>query len=138
MENSLIDAGPLIALFNRRDSYHQSIVNFLKEYHAVFWTTWPVLTEASHMLDFSLKAQMNLLEWVNRGGVQIVPLTEKHLNKIISYSAKFADVPMNLADASLMVASEIIQTNKIVSIDSDFYIYRDFRNQYLTNVFLNS
>lgn len=138
MENSLIDAGPLIALFNKRDRYHLSILNFLKGYNSIFWTTWPVLTEASQMLDFSLKAQLNLLEWVNRGGVQIVPLAEKHLNSIIAYSEKFADVPMDLADASLMVASEIIQTTKIVSIDSDFYIYRNFRNQYLTNVFLNS
>lgn len=138
MENSLIDAGPLIALFNKRDRYHLHILNFLKGYNSIFWTTWPVLTEASHMFDFSLKAQLNLLEWVNRGGVQIVPLAEKHLNSIIAYSEKFADVPMDLADASLMVASEIIQTTKIVSIDSDFYIYRNFRNQYLTNVFLNS
>lgn len=138
MENSLIDAGPLIALFNKRDRYHLPILNFLKGYNSIFWTTWPVLTEASQMLDFSLKAQLNLLEWVNRGGVQIVPLAEKHLNSIIAYSEKFADVPMDLADASLMVASEIIQTTKIVSIDSDFYIYRNFRNQYLTNVFLNS
>lgn len=138
MENSLIDAGPLIALFNKRDRYHLPILNFLKGYNSIFWTTWPVLTEASKMLDFSLKAQLNLLEWVNRGGVQIVPLAEKHLNSIIAYSEKFADVPMDLADASLMVASEIIQTTKIVSIDSDFYIYRNFRNQYLTNVFLNS
>ena len=138
MENFLIDAGPLIALFNKRDNYHSSIVDFLKKNNAVYWTTWPVLTEASHMLDFSLKAQINLLEWVNRGGVQLVNLSENHLSQIISYSQKFSDVPMDLADASLMVASDIIQSKKIVSIDSDFYIYRNFRSQYLTNVFLNS
>ena len=138
MENSLIDAGPLIALFNKRDRYHLPILHFLKGYNTIFWTTWPVLTEASHMLDFSLKAQLNLLEWVNRGGVQLVPLADNHINSIISYTEKFSDVPMDLADASLMVASEIIQTNKIVSIDSHFYIYRNFRNQYLVNVFLNS
>jgi predicted nucleic acid-binding protein len=138
MENFLIDAGPLIALFNKRDNYHTSIVDFLKTNNAVYWTTWPVLTEASHMLDFSFKAQINLLEWVNRGGVQFVNLSEKHISSIITYSQKFSDVPMDLADASLMVASDIIQTHKIVSIDSDFYIYRNFRNQYLTNVFLNS
>jgi len=138
MENSLIDAGPLIALFNKRDRYHLPILHFLKGYNAIFWTTWPVLTEASHMLDFSLKAQLNLLEWVNRGGVQLVPLADNHINSIISYTEKFSDVPMNLADTSLMVASEIIQTNKIVSIDSDFYMYKNFRNQYLVNVFLNS
>ena len=138
MENFLIDAGPLIALFNKRDNYHTSIVDFLKTNNAVYWTTWPLLTEASHMLDFSFKAQINLLEWVNRGGVQFVNLSEKHISSIITYSQKFSDVPMDLADASLMVASDIIQTHKIVSIDSDFYIYRNFRNQYLTNVFLNS
>lgn len=81
---------------------------------------------------------MNLLEWINRGGVQLVNLSEKHLSQIISYSQKFSDVPMDLADASLMVASDIIQSNKILSIDSDFYIYRNIRNTYLTNVFLNS
>jgi predicted nucleic acid-binding protein len=114
------------------------MVDFLKTNNAVYWTTWPVLTEASHMLDFSFKAQINLLEWVNRGGVQFVNLSAKHISSIITYSQKFSDVPMDLADASLMVASDIIQTHKIVSIDSDFYIYRNFRNQYLTNVFLNS
>jgi predicted nucleic acid-binding protein len=138
MENFLIDAGPLIALFNKRDNYHIAIVDFLKNNNAVYWTTWPVLTEASHMLDFNLKAQINLLEWVNRGGVNFVNLSEKHLSSIITYSQKFSEVPMDLADASLMVASDIIQTHKIVSIDSDFYIYRNFRNQYLTNVFLIS
>jgi predicted nucleic acid-binding protein len=138
MENFLIDAGPLIALFNKRDNYHTSIVDFLKTNNAVYWTTWPVLTEASHMLDFSFKAQINLLEWVNRGGVQFVNLSEKHISSIITYSQKFSDVPMDLADASLMVASDIIQTHKIVSINSAFYIYRNFRNKYLTNVFLNS
>lgn len=137
MENFLIDAGPLIALFNKKDNYHSEIINFLKKNHAVYWTTWPVLTETSHMLDFSQKAQMNLLEWINRGGVQLVNLSEKHVSQIISYSQKFTDVPMDLADASLMVASDIIQSNKIVSIDSDFYIYRNIRNNYLTNVFLN-
>jgi predicted nucleic acid-binding protein len=88
------------------------------------------------MLDFSQKAQMNLLEWINRGGVQLVNLSENHVSQIISYSQKFSDVPIDLADASLMVASDIIQSNKIVSIDSDFYIYRSIRNTYLTNVFL--
>jgi predicted nucleic acid-binding protein len=135
MENFLIDAGPLIALFNKRDKYHDHIINFLKTNHAVYWTTWPVLAETSHMLDFSQKAQTNFLEWINRGGVKLVNLTEIHLNQIISYSQKFSDVPMDFADASLMVASDVIQTNKIVSIDSDFYIYRNIRNQHLTNVF---
>jgi len=54
MRNLLIDAGPLIALFNKRDSYHLKIVGFLKDINADYWTTWPVITEACHMLNFSI------------------------------------------------------------------------------------
>lgn len=52
MESLLIDAGPLIALFNKRDRYHANMLEFLKKQEAIYWTTWPVITEASHLLDF--------------------------------------------------------------------------------------
>jgi len=55
---------------------------------------------------------------------------------MIQLSGKFIDVPMDLADASIMVASEKLNTLKILSIDSDFYVYRNIRNQYLQNLFL--
>jgi uncharacterized protein len=136
MRNLLIDAGPLIALFNKRDSYHAKIIDFLKDNDVTYWTTWPVITEACHMLDFSVRAQLNLLEWIRRGGLHLVDLSEENIQTIINYTEKFSDVPMDLADASLMVASELISTEEIVSIDADFYIYRNIRNKYLRNVFL--
>jgi predicted nucleic acid-binding protein len=55
---------------------------------------------------------------------------------MIELSEKFTDVPMDLADATLIVASEAKGITKIASIDSDFYVYRDIRNKYLTNVFI--
>lgn len=136
MRNTLIDAGPLIALFNRSDQYHMAAVRFIEEYHGYLWTTWPVLTEASHMLDFNVKSQIALLEWVRRGGVRIFDLNESHMNRIIHLTQKFNDVPMDLADASLVIASEHTGYREVASIDSDFYIYRDIRNQYLQNIFL--
>ena len=136
MESLLIDAGPLIALFNKRDRYHAKMLEFLKNRQATYWTTWPVITEATHLLDFSLNAQISLLKWIERGGLNLVDIPESSVSKILAYCTKYSDVPMDLADATLMVTSEIIGTNKIVSIDSDFYIYRDFRNNYLQNVFL--
>jgi uncharacterized protein len=135
MESILIDAGPLIALFNKRDRYHAASVVFLKDFKGTLWTTWPVITEASHMLEFNVKAQINLLEWIQRGGLNLIELNHSHINRLIQLCLKYDDVPMDLADASLIVAAEQKKISKIASIDSDFYIYKDIKNQYLTNIF---
>ena len=66
----------------------------------------------------------------------MVELNRDGLRRMIQLSGKFIDVPMDLADASIMVASEKLNTLKILSIDSDFYVYRNIRNQYLQNLFL--
>lgn len=136
MQSTLVDAGPLIALFDKSDSYHTRAVSFLKHSQGLLITTWPVITEVSHMLDFSTKTQINFLKWINRGGLQIFDLEFYHLIRMIELSEKFTDVPMDLADATLIVASEAKGISKIASIDSDFYVYRDIRNKYLTNVFI--
>jgi predicted nucleic acid-binding protein len=136
MQSTLVDAGPLIALFDKSDSYHTRAVSFLKHSPGLLITTWPVITEVSHMLDFSTKTQINFLKWINRGGLQIFDLEFYHLIRMIELSEKFTDVPMDLADATLIVASEAKGITKIASIDSDFYVYRDIRNKYLKNVFI--
>ncbi|MFY0652267.1 MAG: PIN domain-containing protein [Cyclobacteriaceae bacterium] len=135
MRSTLIDAGPLIALFDRSDKYHTAAMRFIENYHGSLVTTWPVVTEAHYMLNFSLKSQSSLLEWMNRGAVQLFSLSETHLERLLFLTKKYDDVPMDLADATLMVAAEEMKINEIVSIDSDFYIYRNIRNEYLTNIF---
>ncbi len=136
MRNTLIDAGPLIALFDRSDKYHLKAVRFIKEFNGQLWSTWPVITEVCHMLDFNTKAQLNFLLWLDRGAIKLIDLNTDHLARIIELTKKFDDVPMDLADASLMVSSEKINCMEIASIDSDFYIYRDIRNNYLSNIFM--
>ena len=135
MKNTLVDAGPLIALFDKSDRFHSDTIVFLRSFRGSLLTTWPVVTETSHMLSFSTRTQINFLEWIHRGGLQIVVLDHTHIARLIELSKKFDDVPMDLADASLIVASEEHNIEEIVSIDSDFYIYRNVRNQYLLNIF---
>ena len=64
MQNTLIDAGPIIALFNKNDRYHKKIKEFLKNYNGILTTTWPVVTEISHMLDFNVQTQIDFLTWI--------------------------------------------------------------------------
>jgi uncharacterized protein len=136
MRNTLIDAGPLIALFDKSDQYHRQAVNFIRMVQTPLITTWPVVTETSHMLNFSTIAQVNFLKWIDRGGLKIHDIDQANMFRLIDLTEKFSDVPMDLADASLIVASEQTGAKEIASIDGDFYIYRNIRNQYLTNVFL--
>lgn len=133
MESTLIDAGPIIALFDKDDKYHGAVLRFLSEYQGNLITTWPVLTEVSHMLDFNVQVQIDFLKWISRGAIRLFDLHQEHLKRIIVLSEKYADIPMDLADSTLVIASEDTGIRRIVTVDSDYYIYRtknglDFQN----------
>ena len=135
MRNTIIDAGPIIALFDRSDRYHRRIIGLLERdpFHLV--STWPVITEASHMLDFDNRAQIALLEWIYRGGLDLVQLDTSDIQRIIDLTRKYNDVPMDLADATLVVAAESLGIREIISIDSDFYVYRTTEKRMIANIF---
>ena len=135
MRNTLVDAGPLIALFNGRDSYHRIAVDFFKEYNGLLTTSWPVFTEVSHMLDFNIQAQIDFLRWIQAGALQVENILDADLDRIIRLSKKYSDVPMDLADASLVAVSERLRIREIITIDSDYYIYRTIHKEMLRNIF---
>ena len=131
---TLIDSGPLIALFDRGDRHHERVKTFLKTYDGKLLTTWPVLTEVSHMLDFNLHAQLDFLRWVELGGVELYEIAQKELTEMIELMQKYSDIPMDLADASLMYIAHKEGIDTIVSIDSDFDIYRTLKKSFLKNL----
>ena len=124
MQNILINAGPIIALFDKDDKNHEAVKSFLSKSKGHLITTWPVITEASHMLSFNTNVQIDLLTWIQRKAVTIFPLTIDHMERLIELAKKYADLPMDLADGSLVVVSEILNTTNIVTIDADYYVYR--------------
>ena len=130
----LIDSGPLIALFDGSDRYHLEVKTFLKGYNGKLLTSWAVMTEVSHMLDFNLNVQIDFLKWVELGGVQIYDISQKNLTEIIKMIQTYTNVPMDLADATLMYAAHKENLDKILSIDSDFDIYRTLKQGSLQNV----
>jgi len=130
----LIDSGPLIALFDASDKHHVQVRNFLKDFRGEFVTTWSVLTEVSHMLDFNLNVQLDFLKWVELGAVHVYEIEQNNLTDIIVMMQKYTNVPMDLADATLMYVSHKEKIEKIVSIDSDFDIYRTLKRSSLINV----
>ena len=134
MRKTLIDAGPMIALFGKSDRYHKHVMKFLKDFDGELVTTWPVVTEVSHMLDFNIKVQIDFLKWLDIGAVNIYQTLQSDIKRIIVLSEKYIDVPMDLADSSLIVASEKLGIKDILTIDSDYDIYRTIKKEPLNNL----
>ncbi len=136
MENILVDAGPLIALFDKDDKYHFSVLKFLKQFNGQLITTWPVITEVTHLLSFNVNVQIDFLEWLKREAIIIINLENIHLDRIIHLSKKYSDVPMDLADSSLIVIAEQTNIIDIITIDSDYFIYKTKNKKSLNNILL--
>ncbi len=136
MKNIIVDAGPLIALFDKDDKYHNSVIKFLKTFDGQLITSWPAITEVTHLLSFNVNVQIDFLEWLKRKAVTIVNLENIHLERIIQLSKKYSDVPMDLADSSLIVIAELTNITEIITIDSDYYIYKTKNKKLLNNILL--
>jgi predicted nucleic acid-binding protein len=131
----LIDTGPLIALFDKDDKYHKNIREFIKKDRFKFVSTTAVVTEVTHMLDFNINAQIGFLEWIIREGLVLHEIRPKEIIRVIELCKKYQDRPMDFADATLVVAAEQTGLREIISIDSDFDVYRIFKKERIENIF---
>jgi uncharacterized protein len=133
----LIDSGPLLALFNKSDQWHSRIREWLETNPTIaLVTTWPVLTEVCAMLARRVhnEAALDVLRWSLRGGLTLDGAPQEALVTVLTISERFADLPFDLADASIAEAAERLRINQILSIDADFDVYRDQKGRSLINV----
>jgi len=120
----LVDTGPLVALANKRDKYHQDCSAFLANYRGRLLTTWSVLTEFSH-LACSVSSTLALYQWIERGGMEVATLGRDELVSTIDWITRYADRPMDLADASLVVTAIKTGCIDVWTLDrTDFETYR--------------
>ena len=124
MKKILIDSGPLIALFDSSDKYHQEAVNFIKTNKYPLITTLASITETLHLLDFNRNAQIDFLEWVHRDAVEIHNIENIDFKRLRELTEKYRDLPMDFADSCLVYLAEKLNLNTIATIDRDFTIYR--------------
>ncbi len=124
MKKILIDSGPLIALFDSSDKYHQKTVDFIKTNKYPLATTLASITETLHLLDFNRNAQIDFLEWVHRGGVEIHNIENSDFKRLRELTEKYRDLPMDFADSCLVYLAEKLNLNTIATIDRDFTVYR--------------
>ena len=131
----LIDAGPIIALFDAGDRHHKKACDFLKKTSYRLISTLAVLTEVSHMLDFSKNAQHDFYEWVMCKGIILSDINQNDMPRLLELTEKYADLPMDFADATLVISAEKTGIKKIISLDKDFDIYRLPGKERIHNVY---
>ena len=135
MPSIIVDAGPLIALFDRDDRYHRRAVEFVRNRRERLITNLPVLTESTFLLRFSVEAQRDLLWWAHKA-LDIDQATAADLPRIIALLEQYRDMPADFADVSLVALAERRNVYHVASVDREFAIYRLTGKRRFENVFL--
>ncbi len=121
----LVDAGPLVALVDADDQYHSQCAAAVETFREPMATVWPPLTEAMYLLTDLPRAQDVLWEMLERGALQLLALDVGDAPRMRELRRKYANRPMDLADAALLRVAEREGIRKIFTVDRrDFSVYR--------------
>jgi predicted nucleic acid-binding protein len=116
----ILDTGPIVALYNRHDAFHQWAKDVLQRIKEPLWTCEAVLTEAAHLT----KAPGRIAEMVKDGSVRIGLRIDEQASAIARLLGQYAP-RMDFADACVVRMSELFRDSEVLTLDGkDFRIYR--------------
>ena len=121
----LVDAGPLVALIDADDRHHEACVKTLAVIREPVGTVWPAITEAMYLLADVPRGQTAVWRMLERGAVQLLALGEEDIARMRQLMEKYADLPMDLADAALVCVANRDRVRTVFTLDRrDFGVYR--------------
>jgi predicted nucleic acid-binding protein len=121
---AIVDTGPLVAAFDRAERYHLWTADRVKELEAPLLVCEPVLTEATYLLARSQRAQDALFDLLQNGAIALAFRVEEHIGALHRMMRKYRETPMSLADACIVRMAEIHEEHSVLTLDSDFTVYR--------------
>ena len=125
----LLDAGPLVSFLDRLDRYHEWAADQLREPPGPQFTCEAVIAEACYILRKVPGGRRAVVDLIVRGALVVPFRLEVEAAAVDRLLGRYADVPMSLADACLVRMSEVHDSSRVMTLDSDFRIYRkDGRN----------
>ena len=125
----IVDTGPIVALLNRRERDHVWIAKAMDTIEPPMFTCDAVLSEACFLLRDVERGSDAVLELVARGLIRTDFHLTAELEPVRALMKKFSSVPMSLADACLVRMAELEHDSRVLTLDSDFKIYRRNRRQ---------
>lgn len=137
----IADTGFFVALGNRADRFHLQAVAVLNQFPEPLITTYPVISETCYLLarDSGISVECKFLREIAAERIAIFQLEASHLNRMADLIERYADLPMDLADASLVVLAEHLGHGRILTVDRrDFSVYRWQNDRPFENLLLLS
>ena len=129
--NYLIDTGPLVAAIDQRDQWHSWAIQELSQLEPPLFTCEAVISEAYFLLGRIHKGREALLGLLADGLIQLPWKLSTEMASVKDLLLRYQSVPMSLADGCLVRMAEQISEAVVLTLDSDFEIYRMNRNQYI-------
>jgi predicted nucleic acid-binding protein len=114
-----------VALLDKSENNHDRCVASFKSFKGALLTTEPVLTEAIYLVGPSIKSQKTCIEFILKGGVTLVPQSTESLSRVSVLMEKYKDIPMDFADATIVVLAEETGIDEVLTLDTrGFSAYR--------------
>ncbi len=123
----LVDAGFLYALLDKDDAWHVRASAASEAIKEKWITTWPVLTEAVHLISrwLGVDQAIALMQDIAQGDIALWDIAPETRRRVPALMKHYADLPMDLADASLVLLAESLGHGRILTTDErDFRTYR--------------
>lgn len=125
MKRVLADTGPIVAILSRRDQYHKTCVEALRDMPGPLFTCWPVITEVAWLLRRDSNAIQQLLGSMDIELFEMLTLTTADAKPIAAIMKKYRDIRIQLADASLVHLAARDGLDTVFTLDRrDFSVYR--------------
>lgn len=128
----IIDTGFLVALLNRSEQYHSWVTAQLGHISAPLLTCEAVITETCFLLHDVYQGEDTILKFISSQTLQIPFQLNQESPAIKVLMQKYQSVPMSLADACLVRMTELYPDSTLLTLDSDFQVYRRNKNKSIT------
>lgn len=125
----IIDASALVGLINKKDRFYQWTIQTIASLSFPFLTCEAVITEACFLLQNVYGGEDAVMGLVKTKKIIIPFQFSEQVDAIRELMQRYQSVPMSFADACLVRMSELIAGSCVLSLDSDFYIYRKNRKE---------
>ena len=135
LDRILIDTGILVAFYDLDDPHHSQVIDFLNTCRSQLVTGLSCVTETMWLLAADHRVQNEFLQHLAMQIYQCETLIPTDFSRIAELNQTYLNVPADFADLALVVLSERLDIPKIATLDSDFDIYRRYRNQPFDRIF---
>jgi predicted nucleic acid-binding protein len=121
---AIVDTGPLVAFMDRAERHHGWVIQRIETLQPPLLVCEPVLAETMYLLGRFPRAQDALFGLLDNGAIALAFHIEEHVAALRGLLRKYRDTPMSLADACIVRMAEIHDRYAVLTLDSDFTVYR--------------